>query len=449
MKLNIDFINGNTNKSLIKMFIPLLMAMTLTMIYSMVDSLWVGNMLGEHGLSALTVCTAIVLIMSSLSMGMGNGISVMIAQMIGAKDKKGISGGSATVITVSAVISVLGCIIAEILVTPVLTLMGTPAVIMAEASMYLKIYLVGNVALFIYVQFTSIFRAFGDSVFQMIGMIIPALFNAIADPFMIKAYGLKGAAIATIVSEILCLVFAIFYHMKKRYFSFDFHEMSLKHVATMMKLCIPTSIQAVMPAVSSAVMISFIAPFGTVAMAGFGVARNIEYLMFMPTTAMCMAVTSIVGQCSGAGRYDRAKDYLKSAVIFGASMIAAISAVVIIFSGNLTAVFGQEEEVAQVVREYFRILSIGYVLYMITSCLQGYLTGIGRPEKAMLILIVYYIIIRIPAAMILKNVFGLGGVWMAFLVSHVVSIVFAFIIYTGEIRNSEKSQAAEGRLHSC
>ena len=84
----------------------------------------------------------------------------------------------------------------EFLVTPVLKLMGTPSVILGEASMYLKIYLIGNVALFIYMQFTSIFRAFGDSVFQMMGMIIPAVFNAIADPFMIRVYGLKGAAIA-------------------------------------------------------------------------------------------------------------------------------------------------------------------------------------------------------------------------------------------------------------
>lgn len=429
MKLNIDFVKGNTKKSLIKMFVPLLMAMTLTMIYSMVDSLWVGNLLGEQGLSALTAGTAIVLIMSSLSMGTGNGISVMIAQMVGAKEKKAIGGSCATVILVSAFISIIGCGLMEFLVTPVLKLMGTPSVILGEASMYLKIYLIGNVALFIYMQFTSIFRAFGDSVFQMIGMIIPAVFNAIADPFMIRVYGLKGAAIATVISEVLCLVFAVLYHMKKRYFSFDFRGMEIKHVVTMMRLCIPTSVQAVMPALSSAVMISFISPFGTVAMAGFGVARNLEYLMFMPTTAMCMAVTSIVGQCSGAGRYDRGKDYLKSAILAGAGLIAFISLMVVIFSGNLTAVFGQGAEIAAVVKQYFRILSIGFVLYMITSCLQGFLTGIGKPEKSMLILIVYYIIVRIPAAMILKNIFGLSGVWMAFLVSHIVSAIFGLIVY--------------------
>ncbi len=78
MKSKIDFINGNTTKSLLKLFVPLMLAMTLTMAYSMVDSLWVGNFLGEGGMSALTAGTAIVLIMNSLSMGVGNGVSVMI-----------------------------------------------------------------------------------------------------------------------------------------------------------------------------------------------------------------------------------------------------------------------------------------------------------------------------------------------------------------------------------
>ena len=106
MNSKIDFINGKTLSSLMKMFMPLFAAMTLTMIYSMVDSFWVGNMLGERGMSALTAGTAIVLLMNSLSMGMGNGISVMVANLVGANDRKRLPGAIATIISVSAAISV-------------------------------------------------------------------------------------------------------------------------------------------------------------------------------------------------------------------------------------------------------------------------------------------------------------------------------------------------------
>ena len=97
MKSKVDFMNENTTGALIKLFIPLMLAMTLTMAYSMVDSLWVGNLLGEAGMSALTASTAIVLIMNSLSMGVGNEVSVMIAQRVGAKDTVGVKRAAAVV----------------------------------------------------------------------------------------------------------------------------------------------------------------------------------------------------------------------------------------------------------------------------------------------------------------------------------------------------------------
>ena len=219
MNSKIDFINGETNKSLIKMFAPLMVGMIMLMIYNMVDGLWVGNLLGELGMSALTAGTAIVLFLNSISMGVGNGISVMIANLVGANDRKHIPGAVATVIAVSTVFSIVLLILGEVLVDPILALMGTPEIIFSDAATYLKIYLLGNAALFIYMVFTSIFRAFGDPMFQMKGMMLTAVFNAVADPFAIKAYGLAGAAIVTVASEVLCLVYAIIYYRKKKMFA--------------------------------------------------------------------------------------------------------------------------------------------------------------------------------------------------------------------------------------
>ena len=158
MKSNIDFINTNTTKALLRLFIPLMLAMTLTMAYSMVDSLWVGNLLGEAGMSALTASTAIVLIMNSLSMGVGNGVSVMIAQLVGARDKAGIQRAAAVIMTVSLLFSVTLCVAGEFLAEYILRAMGTPSEVLPDAVSYLRLYLIGNVALFLYMQFTSIFN---------------------------------------------------------------------------------------------------------------------------------------------------------------------------------------------------------------------------------------------------------------------------------------------------
>lgn len=428
MKSNIDFINTNTTKALLKLFIPLMLAMTLTMAYSMVDSLWVGNLLGEAGMSALTASTAIVLIMNSLSMGVGNGVSVMIAQLVGAKDKAGIQRAAAVIITVSLIFSATLCAAGEFLAEYILTLMGTPSEVLPEAVSYLRLYLIGNVALFLYMQFTSIFRGFGDSVFQMKGMLMTVIVNAVLDPLMIRRWGFNGVAIATVISEVMCLLYAVWYHYKRKWFSFDFRSMSRDEVKTMCRLCIPTSVQSIMPALSSAVMITFVNPFGLTALAGYGVVRNLELIMFMPTNAMSMAVTSIIGQCKGAGRMDRGREYLKKSMIIGGTFIGVLSGLVIGSCTILSGWFGQGAEVSAIVASFFHIVSIGYILYMFTSCVQGYITGTGRPEMAMMLLIAYYIVFRIPAAILLKTSIGLSGIWIAFLVSHVLACVLAFAI---------------------
>ena len=159
MKSKIDFIEGNTRKNLMKMFIPLFLAMTLTMLYSMVDGLWVGNMLGENGMSALTAGTALVLIMNSLAMGMGNGISVMFAHYIGNRDVKKIPGASAAVLTAGIVISLVLTIIVEIMLGRILAFMGTPEEVFSDAILYLRIYMIGNSALFIYMLFYFNFQS--------------------------------------------------------------------------------------------------------------------------------------------------------------------------------------------------------------------------------------------------------------------------------------------------
>jgi Na+-driven multidrug efflux pump len=183
-----------------------------------------------------------------------------------------------------------------------------------------------------------------------------------------------------------------------------------------------------MPALSSAVMITFVNPFGMTALAGYGVVRNLELIMFMPTNAMSMAVTSIIGQCKGAERMDRGRQYLKESMVIGGAFIGALSGLVIGSCTILSGWFGQGAEVSAIVASFFHIVSIGYVLYMLTSCVQGYITGAGRPEMAMMLLIAYYIVFRIPAAILLKTSIGLSGIWFAFLVSHVLACVLAFAI---------------------
>lgn len=255
MKSEIDFVKGKTVKSLLLMVMPLLAAMILTMAYNLVDSLWVGNLLGENGYAALTNSTAIVLILSAIAMGTGNGIAILVSQKVGSGEKDEADGIISTIVLVACVFSIMVTIIMELLLKVILNKMNTPAELFDGAYEYLSIYLLGYVAIFIYMQFTSVFRSFGDPVFQMKGMLFTTIFNGMLDPILIKIIGLGGAAWATVLSEMLCVVYSICYYRKKEMFCLNFRKASLRFVKSILRCAVPSAVQQCMPAISSAAML--------------------------------------------------------------------------------------------------------------------------------------------------------------------------------------------------
>ena len=224
MDTKIDFINGNTKKSLGLMVLPLMAAMFLNMAYNLVDSLWIGNLLGETAYAALTNSTPIILILNAVAMGMGNGVAILLSQAIGANEKEKTERLIMTSLVMAVVFSLGVTVILEIFLRPVLILLNTPEEVMKSAWEYLAVYLIGYLAVYLYCYFTAVLRSFGNSVFQVIAMLICTLLNGILDPVFIHFMGFQGAAVATVLSQTLCLVFMLCYLYKKRFFVLRFNK---------------------------------------------------------------------------------------------------------------------------------------------------------------------------------------------------------------------------------
>ena len=435
MHSNIDFIKGDTRQSLLKMVVPLLVSMILTMVYNLVDSLWVGNLLGEQGYAALTNSTAIIMILNAVAMGAGNGVSILVSQAVGAGEKEKLEKIIVSVTAMTVVFAGIITLVVEIGLEAILRAMGTPEEIRAMSYDYLAVYLSGFVILSLYLHFAAIFRAFGDPLFQVKGMLLSTVINAVIDPLFIQRMGLRGAAVATVLSECLCLVFVVIYHKKKKWFRMDFKKVSLHYIKPVFAYAVPSALQQCMPAISSAVMVILVTRFGVTTLAAYGVTSKLEILLFYPAMAMNMALTTIVGQCRGGGFTDRVKDYRKCAVRIGGGFMTVLSLLVIVLSGQLSQLFVRSGEVAGIVKQFFCIVSIGYVLYMITSCLLGELSGMGKPGISMMLMLLYYLVIRVPLAILLMHTgLGLCGIWTAILISHILAAVLAglFVLFQGE-----------------
>lgn len=197
----------------------------------------------------------------------------------------------------------------------------------------------------------------------------------------------------------------------------------------LLKDVVPSALQQCMPAISSAVMLTLVSSFGVTTIAAYGVTSKLEVLLFYPAMAVNMALVTIVGQCVGAGRRDRVKDYMKCACLYGSIFTGITSFFVIIFAEQLSWMFVRESAVAGIVKIFFCIVSVGYVCYMLTSCFLGQISGQGKPGFSMLLFFIYYIVIRIPLAMILVHtLLELNGIWTAILISHILAAALAFLI---------------------
>lgn len=428
LNTKIDFINGNTKKSLFAMTLPLLISMILTMAYNLVDSLWVGNLMGEQGYAALTNSATIVMILSAIAMGTSNGVSILVSQAVGAKQKEKANQIISTALIIALLFSVAITILIYCFLPQILTVLNTPSETFSMAYDYLSIYVAGYFTIYLYMHFTASFRSFGDPLFQVKGMLITTILNAIIDPFFIKLMGLRGAAVATIISEALCLVLAFIYLAKKKYFHVSISFFCKDYLLPIFQNTIPSALQQSMPAISATFMTALVSTFSVTAIAGYGVTSKLEIILFYPAMAMNMALTTIVGQCTGAGRPDRSKDYTKVSILSGSILTIILSVLVIGGCGHLSWLFVQSSAVSTIVKQYLHIVSIGYLGYMITSCLLGQLSGSGHPGKSMFLMFVYYIVVRIPLAYLLVHTsLGLNGVWIAILISHIVAVFAAFI----------------------
>lgn len=422
MLMKMDLIGGSTRRCLMAMAFPLMAAMFLNMAYNLVDSLWIGNLLGEAAYAALTTATPIVLILTSLAMGATNGISILVSQAIGAKDQNRVERLIATSLVISVVVSLVVTVLLECSIPVILHALNTPAGTYDMAYGYLSIYVLGYLAVYLYLYFTAILRSYGNSFFQAAAMLIATVLNGILDPILIKAVGFRGAAIATVLSQTICLIFMIVYLRKKKLFSIHLMWFQKADVMLLIQKAIPSVIQQCIPAVSTTFLTALVSSYGITAIAAYGITGKLEIVLFYPAMALNMVLTTIIGQCAGAKRLDRAKDYLKCALCYGSGLLAVLSLLIVLFSRPLSSFFVKSSDAAAIVGAYFLIVGVGYVLNTATNCFLGALNGMGKPSKSMFLMIFYYILVRMPVAYLLSALgFGLNGIWSAVVISHVVA----------------------------
>ena len=421
---------GSPYKLILIFSIPLLIGNVFQQLYNMVDSIVVGNYVGEKALAAVGTGFPIIFMLSSLFMGIGIGATIMISQYYGAKDMKNIENTISTIYTAMMIGTIPLTLIGVLCSEPLLRLMNVPDDgTLAMAKIYMIVVFVGMIGNLGFNINAGILQGLGDSRTSLLFLLIATIVNIVLDLLFTVAFGwgVFGVAFATIIAQLCSWIFGIqfinkhysFIHIQP--FKFQYHGVLFKKA---MKLGIPSGIQQALFSIGIMVMQALVNSYGSSFMAGFNGANKIDTFAFMPIQSFATAVTTYVGQNVGASRLERVKSGTRAGLSLSLISCIVIGAIVYPFSAVLMRMFNQSPDVIDSGVAYLHCVLPFYALLALLFIMNSVLRGAGEMVIPMISTFVSLWFARVPFAYLIAHYWGKEYIYY----SYAIGWFFGFLI---------------------
>lgn len=446
----------NIGKLLLKFSIPAIVGMMVNALYNVVDRIFIGRGVGQLAIGGIFVGFPISLVLMAFAMLIGIGGNSLVSIKLGQKrkDEAELILGNAIValLGISITISVLGLIFLE----PLLKAFGASENILPYSYDYMKIILIGAPLQAVGFGMNNFIRGEGNPKIAMGTMLIGAILNIILDAFFILVLemGIKGAALATIISQGVSAIWVMRYFLRGRsVLKIKKENLVLKKDVIKNILSIgfaPFGMQIGASMVTVLLNNSLRTYGGDVATSSMGVIHSITMMVLMPVFGVNQGVQPIIGFNYGAKQFERVKKALKLAII-GATTIVTIGFLVTqIFPEKLIQVFIEDEQgLAQILgvaipglRIYLSMLPI--IGFQIIS--SNYFQATGKPKHAMVLSLSRQVLVLIPALLILPKIFGLTGVWLAGPVSDLTTSIITGFFLIRDLRQLDNNVSINNKI---
>lgn len=426
---------GNIAKQLVWFAIPLLIGNLFQQLYNTVDSIVVGNFIGDNALAAVNSSGSIIDLLVSFFMGLSLGGSVLISNYFGAQDKIGVEKSVHTAMALALVSSIIVTVIGVVLTPTILQLVKVDSQVIDQSIIYLRIYFLGITGLIIYNMVSAILRAVGDSKHPLYFLIVSSIVNIILDLVFVVVFkmGIAGVAIATTIAQIFSAILSIYILMK----STEMYKLTLRQIKfypdvlrKTVKIGLPSAMQNGVVSFSNIIMQTNINVFGAYAMAGSGSYTKIDGFAILPVISFAMALTTFVGQNKGAQEYERIKKGARIGTMISCGIIITLSLVILFGAPYLLGIFSSNPEVIEYGKKMMICVVPGYLFLTLSQCICGVLRGVGRTNVPMFVLIGCWCVFRVAWVMITTDIFhNIIFVNLGWPISWVLSTIILVIYY--------------------
>jgi len=401
-----DYTTGSIRRAVFLLAIPMILELSLESIFAVVDMFFVGK-LGTDAIAAVGYTETAITIIYSLAIGLSTAATAVVARRIGEKNPEAAAhaGAQSLIIAMIAtvVLSTLGLIFAE----EILWLIGGSESVVREGAVFTRIMLGGSVAIILLFLINGIFRGAGNAAMAMKSLWIASLINIILCPIFIHWFGLKGAAIATVIGRSAGVIYQC-YHLFNGSGILKIHRHHFKFDSPVIRSIInvgwPATFQFMIASGSWIVLTMLVADTGGKdASAGYQIAiRNVGFFI-LPAWGLSNAAATLVGQNLGAKQLRRAEESAMLATKYNAIFMSFVTFLFVCFAEPVIRIFSHEPDVVAYGAEALQIIGAGFIFYGIGMVMTQSLNGAGDTKTPTLINFVCFWLFQIPLAWFLSK----------------------------------------------
>lgn len=417
-------------KALFVFAIPLILGNLFQQIYSIADSVIVGQFVGENALAAIGASSALTNVFICVAVGAGTGASVLVSQRFGSRSftlmKRTVSTAMTFFLFFSIALGVFGFLFSG----SIMRVLNTPDEVIDMAVVYLRVYFAGFPFLFMYNVVASIFTAIGDSKTPLVFLIFSSLSNVVLDLFMVISLGMGvfGAALATLIAQGISAVLS-FLVLRRTLWQYEgtADVFSREDLWKILSFAIPSIVQQSTVSIGMMLVQSVVNSFGAEALAGFSAAARIENLIAVIWVSVGNVVSPFTAQNYGAGKQERITEGYHAALILDLLFAIAVFFLVLPPARFIASLFlgrSGTSQAYEVAIGYLRWIGIFSFLLGVKMATDGVLKGVGR-MRIFMIANLCNLSVRVIGAMLLAPRFGIFFVWFPVPIGWSVNILIS------------------------
>lgn len=439
---------GKPLKLILFFALPLMFGNLLQQLYTIVDTMIVGQFVGVDALAAIGGADWINWAILGLLMGFTQGFSIRVSNCLGAHDEKGMEQAIAMSFVACLFIGIIVTVLAHGFIVSLLHILNTPQQTISGSILYLRIMASGALIVIFYNCFSSILRALGDSKTPLRAMLVAAGMNIVLDLIAVCLLhtGIAGAATATIMSQFFAAAYC--FKVLKRELPFTLRresfQLDFSLLGRLLKLGIPLAFQNIIIAFGGIILQSVVNGFGFLFIAGYTATNKVYGVLEVVSISFGYAITTYTSQNYGARKFQRMKQGVFQANLLSVG-ISVLILLLVIFGGRqvlllfISASPQQTKIVLQYAYDYLFVMAVClpvlYILYSYRSALQGM-------ENTFIPMIsgIVELIMRVTAAMTLPQIIGVYGIYLAEVLAWMGAAILLYFSYRVSIRKIEREE---------